>query len=109
MEKFKIQSFWSDDCTFPDPLDTGIVIEAQNIEEAVKEAKKNVKPQVKPYLEEEIEEDFAILTYFPTPSKNKTGYTETVEITKLSQKPDESELIQQKEAEAEAAFARRLI
>jgi hypothetical protein len=82
MKNFKIQSFWSDDNTFPDPLDTGETVQCETIEEAIKEAKKNIKPQVKPYIGTEIySETYAQLTYFPTPSKNKTGYTETIEIS----------------------------
>jgi hypothetical protein len=84
MEKFEIKTYWSDDNTFPDPLDTGKTIECANIDEAVKEALKSVKPQVKPYLEiDNSHEDLTIITYCPSPSKNKTGYTETIEITKI--------------------------
>jgi hypothetical protein len=86
MKYFKIQSFWSDDCTFPDPLDNGEIVEANDIDDAVKEALKNIKPQVKPYLErEDIDESLTILRYYPHPSKNRNGYTETVEITEVTQ------------------------
>jgi hypothetical protein len=92
MEYFKIQSFWSDDCTFPDSLDSGIVVRVRDIEEAVKEAFKNIKPQVKPYIDTEIHDsENATLSYYPTPSKNKNGYTELIEITESTEAEYESQ------------------
>jgi hypothetical protein len=81
---FKIQSFWSDDNTFPDALDTGETVECETIDDAIKEAMKNVKPQVKRFIDPCIYDDHhATLSYYPTPSKNKTGYTETIEICRV--------------------------
>jgi hypothetical protein len=83
---FKIQSFWADDYTFPDPLDSGQIIACESIDDAIEEAKTNIKPQVKRFIETEIlEEDLAVLSYYPTPSKNKSGYIETIQITEATQ------------------------
>jgi hypothetical protein len=88
-KNFKIQTYWSDENTFPDPLDSGEIFECSCIEEAIIEAFQNIRPQVKRYIETEIEDDNnARLTYFPTPSKNKNGYTETVEITRTFKQID---------------------
>ena len=82
--EFKRQSFWSDEYTFPDALDTGETFDAKNIDDAVeKTIKETIKPQIRRFIETEVEsEDYAVLTYFPNPSKNKTGYCETIEIEK---------------------------
>jgi hypothetical protein len=89
---FKIQSFWSDDNTFPDALDSGIIISCANIDIAIKEAFKNIKPQVKPYIEIEVmDSEIAQLQYMPTPSKNRTGYIETIEISESTQEEFEAQ------------------
>jgi len=86
---YKIQSFYSDDNTFPEPLDTGETVECSSIDEAIIEAFKNIKPQVKRYVDPCIyDNNHAVLSYFPTPSKNKTGYTETIEINRVFEMED---------------------
>jgi hypothetical protein len=83
---FKIQSFWADDCTFPDPLDSGTIIACESIDDAIEEAKSNVKPQIKRLLDENEDiEGNVTLDYYPTPSKNKTGYHEYISISEATQ------------------------
>jgi hypothetical protein len=92
MKYFKLQSFWADDCTFPDAFDTGTVISVdvddldKAYDMAIKEALKNIKPQIKPYIEKIESMDGSVcLDWYATPSKNKTGYHEFVEISEATQ------------------------
>jgi hypothetical protein len=88
----KIQSFWTDDCTFPEAFDSGYIVAVNDMEEAVKEAFKDIKPQIKPYVErEEDMEGNVYLRYYPTPSKNKTSYCESIKISESTKEDYESQ------------------